>query len=496
MCLTEIGSSDFWFPIIISLDKMPHDHFLLQVADQSMGNAAPPQRFWIHNVVRQVVRSLAEKEYFGKLLDKSRDKVDSSNHHHVIVDERGVVENIADPLNLCSISFLGRRQMPEDLCSRFMLLRGLSLRNTNMKDVEDVKNLLLLRYLDLKYTNVRTCCWLKFLEELQTVDLRYTRVKAVPDECLQKLKKLRHLLLGYIPNRAMLLLEKSTNDIFSWTSSFVPDELKDPLESSINYLFSGSSNMLKGATVNIQKLQKQNIQTLRAVSAPQELNDLPEIVDLFITGIKKHNMKSFWNSVEQLEKLTGLGLASDSPIEAIGGAQLKHRLQKLCIQGSFSGTIFDELCKFENLNELTLSLSGFQENFPIKGISRLSHLLCLKLYKVTKEKSLTFGPDGFEKLVKLVIADMRELELVKIASKIMGRLATVKLCGLPKLAGLVILETDGASEHESDQYILRTRKPDSERQSHLEIPSLKSIFLRDTNDVYIISGPDVYKYNG
>ncbi|KAF3340886.1 Disease resistance protein RPM1 [Carex littledalei] len=476
--------------------KNLHDRFLLQVADQSAGNAAPPQRFWIHNVVRQVVRSLSEKEYFGKLLDRSRDMVVGSNHHHVIVDEKGVLENIEDSHNLCSVSFLGKRQIPKDLCSKnpgFMLLRVLSLRNAKIEDVEDVKNLLLLRYLDLKYTNVRKCHWLKFLEELQTLDLRYTRVKSVPDECLLKLKKLRHLLLGYVPKKAMRLLEKTTNDFFSATSSYVPEELRNPLKSGINFIFSDTSNMLEGAAVNIKKLQKQNMQTLRAISDPQDLKHLPEIVDLFITGIKKKKMNSFWNSVEQLENLTCLGLSSDSPIEVKGGTQLKGRLQKLHIQGSVSSPL-EELCKFENLNELILALSGFQESFPIENLSSLSHLLCLKLYNVTKQKTLTFGPDGFEKLIKLVIADMKELELVKIASEIMGRLTTVKLCDLPKLTGLVVLENDGASEQESCKYILRTKE--SQQLGCLEVQSLKSIFLRGINDVDIIYGPDVYKYNG
>lgn len=479
--------------IIKNLDN----RFFLQVADQSVGNAASPHRFRVHNVVRQVVLSLSEKEYFGKLLDRSRDTIISSNHHHVIVDEKGVVENIVDPHNLCSVSFLGRRKMPEDFCSKnpgFMLLRVLSLRNAKIEDVEDVKNLWLLQYLDLKYTNVRKCHWLKFLEELQTLDLRYTRVKSVPDECLLKLKKLRHLLLGYDPNRAIHLLEKTTNKIVSATSSYVPEELRNPLESGIKFIFSDTSHMLEGAAVNIKKLQKQNMQTVRAISAPRELNHLPEIVDLFITGIKKGHMKSFWNSVEQLENLTCLGLSSDSPIEVKGGTQLKRRLQKLHIQGSVSSPL-EELCKFENLNELTLALSGFQESFPIKDLSSLSHLFCLKLYNVTKQKTLSFGPDGFEKLIKLVIADMKELELIKIASEIMGRLATVKLCDLPNFTGLVVLEKDGSSEQESYKYILRTKESQN-LTSRMEVQSLKSIFLRGINDVDIIYGPDVYKYNG
>jgi NB-ARC domain len=495
---TESENSNWTLEQVVDkvIFKSLHDRFLLQVADQSMENAAPPHRFWIHNVVRQVLRRLSEKEYFAKSLEKSRDKIDSSNHHHVIVDEGGVVENIVDPQNLCSVSFLGQRQIPKDFCSKnpgFMLLRVLSLRNAKIEDVGDIKNLLLLHYLDLKYTNVSTCRWLKFLEELQTVDLRYTRVKGVPDACLQKLKKLRHLLLGYVPSRAMVLLEEATNDIYNWTSPFVPDELRDPLESGISYLFSSTSKKLEGAKVNVKKLQKQSMQTLWAISAPKEF-DLPEIVDLFITGIKKRKTKSFWNSIEKLKNLTSLGLASDSEIELEGGKQLKHRLQKLHIQGSFSCP-FKELSEFEKLSELTLALTGFKENFPIKSISTLSHLLCLKLYNVTKQKHLTFGPYGFKKLTKLVIADMKELELVKVASKIMGRLATVKLCGLPKLTGLVILETDCASDQKSDQYILKTERSDSENQSHLEFPSLKSIFLKDINHVYVISGPDVYMYN-
>lgn len=474
--------------------KNLHDRFLLQVAD-STGNAAP-QRFWIHNVIRQVVLSLSEKEYFGKLLERSRDRVHGSNHHHVIIDG-GVVENILDAHNLCSVSFLGPKQVPKDLCSTnpgFMLLRVLSLRNSKIENVEDVQNLLLLQYLDLKYTNVKTCSWLKFLEELQTLDLRCTGIESVPDECLQKLKKLRHLLLGYVRNRTMLLLGKATQSIYSAASSYVPEELKNPLESGMDYLFGGTTNILEGAAVNIKKLHKQNMQTIRAIRATQELNHLPEVVDLFVTGIKKKGMESFWNSVEQLGNLSTLGLASDSAIEVkLGGPQLKARLQKLHIQGSISGP-FEEFWKFENLHELTLTASGFNESFPIKSLSGLSHLLCLKIYNVTKEETLTFGPDGFPKLIKLVIADMKKLELIKIGSNIMGRLATVKLCGLLKLTGIAVLDRGAGSEKESYRYILRTNE--SQKLSRMDqIQSLKSIFLRDMNYVDIIYGPDVYKYN-
>ena len=192
-----------------------------------------------------------------------------------------VVPNITDPPNFEQWEF--------------MLLRYLSLRDVNLRNRENLNlnRLSSLKYLDLKHTKVKDCRWFECLEKLQMLDLRYTYVKEIPDNILEKLGKLQHLLLGYIKEEG--------------------------------------KNQLAGTKLNVKKLNTINLKTLRAIKKPEdiiEISNVRNVVDLSVTGLTTASLPTFWGTLENFENLTSLGVAMTRQ-SVITLPDCKDKLKKL-----------------------------------------------------------------------------------------------------------------------------------------------------------------------
>ncbi|XP_078166103.1 uncharacterized protein LOC144560730 [Carex rostrata] len=344
----------------------------------------------------------------------------------------------------------------------FMLLRYLSLRVNLTKEKNlNLKKLSSLKYLDLKHTKVKDCSWLIHLEKLQMLDLRYTYVEKIPDNILEKLGKLQHLLLGYIKGGEKV----------------EPDKLNVKIQ-------------LAGTKLNVKKLNLENLKTLRAIEMPNSIKDISDVrnvVDLSVTGLTTDSLKTFWDTLEEFHKLTSLGVAvTHLSIITLPDCKdkLKENLKRLRMEGSHSG--LEKLGQFGKLNDLTLA------NMGIEIIPDLPELLCLRLYGVCQNATYKIEWKSFRKLEKLVIGDMGMVEIVQISSAVLETVVTLKFSNLPKLKQVAYTDEHPDKHHS----LLRWANSEAQECSG-DVKPNKTIFLRHFEVFPVNKSPglEIYRYN-
>jgi hypothetical protein len=371
-----------------------------------------------------------------------------------------------------SLVFLGCSQSLR-LENGFSSLTILSLRNVSLRNEKHLSELSSLRYLDLKHnTSVERCDWLKGLDQLEVLDLRHTRVEQIPVDCLQKLGKLHHLLLGYIPSREC-------------------------------------PNTLAGVQLNdIAKLQTNNLKTLRTIRQPTVTQfDIKHIantvIDLSISGLTVNDeLKNFWNAVNKFKNLTSLGMAVTEGTAITlrhCPADIKSRLKRLRMEGKFSGCSsssqshsvgLDELKNFQHLIDLTLiSPEASPEQFGSINLPTFKKLVCLRLYGF-RDQNLQFRGQEFNSLKKVVICNMKNVAKVQIDRALIKTVDTVKLCNLPLFIELGRLD--------DSKILLIKREEGRTVQPSQIISSQQNIFLRDVEGWFTVHENGtlkIYKYD-
>ncbi|KAE8803279.1 hypothetical protein D1007_20862 [Hordeum vulgare] len=153
----------------------------------------------VHDMVLDLICSLASEENFVTILDGTRRKMPNSEIkvRRLSIQNSKIDVNTPRMEHMRSVTVFSDNVVGEALdISRFEVLRVLDLEGSHVSDVGYVGNLLHLRYLGLQDTHVEDLPMeIGKLQFLLTLDLRGTKIKVLPSSVVQ----LRRLMCLYVP---------------------------------------------------------------------------------------------------------------------------------------------------------------------------------------------------------------------------------------------------------------------------------------------------------
>ncbi|XP_010905786.1 disease resistance RPP8-like protein 3 [Elaeis guineensis] len=283
----------------------------------------------------------------------------------------------------------------------YKLLRVLELQGVQIEFLpEQLGYLALLRYLGLRRTGVnRLPKSLGSLQYLKTLDIRETNVVEVSD--VHRLQRMRHLHLA---------------------SSFR----------------GRSVNVRSGVSCLI------DLQTLAGVTCtpilPQELRRLIQLRKLSVSDVNGNSSEQLCASISKMMLLDSLTIKCErgetfdlsflsSPSNE-PSAPLQH-LRTLKLGGPMD-KLLDLVSSLKSITYLYLWDSKLKED-PLQALQSLSNLVLLSLYNAYDGKHLRCNATGFQKLQKLSVLSLTELEKWEIEIGAMPYLGELFVGYCPKL---------------------------------------------------------------
>ncbi|KAI3459735.1 hypothetical protein Pfo_016398 [Paulownia fortunei] len=440
----------FWLAEgIISQDERAEEETMMDVAERYLAELA--QRCMVqvnvketaggfkncrlHDLMRDLCITKANKENFTKVIDFRRESNASSNttrrisvyldpnvtNNPVACNEHQHIRSAFFYANDCRGDFL---QHMKSHLSSFKLLRVLNLQGFHYPDElpKAIGDLIHLRYLSLSYSQFKKLpSSLGKLIYLQTLDLEVDTELEIPN-VIWKMERLRHL---YLPGRFL------TED-----GKLRLDGLSD-LETLVNFTTS---------LCDVKDLDRlTNLRKLRA-AINDKLDDLPNIIK-YISFTQNHLRRSSLS-------ISCPEFCSDAELSLLRTLLGCHRLYKLSIRGhiaklpehyhfsssiakiAFKASALDEdpmatLEKLPKLSSLTLYESTYVGEDMVCLTKGFPRLLYLKLWGLSNLKTWRIDEGAMPKLTRLVIAHCEKLEMLPDGLKFMTTLQKLNVRWMP-----------------------------------------------------------------
>ncbi|PRQ33010.1 putative P-loop containing nucleoside triphosphate hydrolase, leucine-rich repeat domain, L [Rosa chinensis] len=387
---------------------------MLQVANGFVSGAplGRPKKFKMHDLMRELALSTAEKEKFGYVYDGREVTEEISTRRLSIHRMKGEIKSWRDmskirsllvfDTDMFSLSFLNT------LVSRFKLLRTLDLEDVQIDKLPGaVFYSFNLRYLNLRGTLIEELPEsIRHLRNLQFLNIRNTKIESLP-QGITRLMNLRNLIMfRYIGNL---------------------------------YFKVGSFKVGSGTKVpsNICKLQKlQSISMIESEGDTSRLlaiGNMTQLRSISISNLKERDEIDLWVSVQKLTLLQSMGLMASNEEEILPVKAecppLPH-LRKLALAGRLQNVIpwFSSL---HSLTTLILHWSRLEEDL-LPQIEALLNLTRLNLCNAYVGEELCFRR-GFAKLMSLELLNFASVKKITIEKGVMPNLRYLWVNGFMEL---------------------------------------------------------------
>jgi disease resistance protein RPM1 len=362
--------------------------------------------FQMHDLVRDIVVSKCTIEKFSLLLDNSRVTMHSREARRLsVLKSDSIIDALEGGEKIRSFilfEYGASSSWVQTVTGNFKLLRVLSLRFAEITKLPDVVTTLFnLHYLDLCCTNIKVVPKaLCKLTKLQILDLYGTGVVELPLE-IKKLSKLRYL------------------------------------QTCVNHDYDARIfDCFQGAKVHSGICLLKDMQELGHVEANKDLIanicNLTLLRKLYIMKVKREHIKELWTSITRMAHLSNLLIISYSEAEVLNLENLDHlpNMEWFYLKGKLQGGVVPSVFSgFRKLTDLRMGWSRLQVD-PIPSFAHMVHLVELHLYRVYEGQIMNFSAGWFPKLEKLYLADMEQLNCIKVEAGTMPILNYVMLIGL------------------------------------------------------------------
>ncbi|XP_010274895.1 PREDICTED: disease resistance protein RPM1-like [Nelumbo nucifera] len=383
---------------------------LLQVASRNSFGMVKECR--LHNILRDVLLSIAERENFCVIYDgiEARE-VGSARRLSLHKIDRQIESCTTTAMSNLRSFFLfpAKRSSASRLSGLqfgFRLLRVLDLQGIPIERIPDaVVDLFNLRYLSLRETMVAEIPRsLGRLQNLQTLDIRDTKVTELPNELVQS-QSLRHLI--------------TYRRTLSWAAFRYVDGMRVPSD--------------------IWKMKE--LRVLECVEAEgdmiKQLGNMTQLTRIGLTKLAEDDGRDLCSSLQSLQLLYYLFLMAENEDESLELDSLwtpPPLLRVLILVGKLNN-MPHWFRSLDNLTSLYLHWSQLREdNLPY--IHTLPNLGCLTLANAFNGHRLFFHAGGFLKLKTLRLWNLSQLRLIKIEKGAMPSIQELDLRILKKLERL------------------------------------------------------------
>ncbi|CAA3031382.1 disease resistance RPM1-like [Olea europaea subsp. europaea] len=282
----------------------------------------------------------------------------------------------------------------------FRLLRISDLQGSTLKEFpKKIVHLGLLKYLSFRDTEIEVIPKsIKKLYYLETLDLKRTNVIQLPKK-IRVLKNLRHLFAS-----------KKTVKNFTDFDSIRGVKV-----------FEGIKNL-----TNLQALSL--VKVCKSGRIIRELQNLSQLRKLGLTGIPEEFSRDLCESIEKMKNLNSLDLSTTTKKEYLQLGELVNPpkfLQRLYLKGRLEE--FPRwISSLDNLFKIVLKWSKLYYS-PLNSLLDLRNLMELQLVDCYVGKELVFEDSSFQKLKKLVIEELPELDKIVFETNALPELQQISL---------------------------------------------------------------------
>ncbi|WOK93162.1 disease resistance protein RPM1-like [Canna indica] len=371
---------------------------MLQIDDWSITGKVETCR--MHDLVRELTVTVATSEKFSMVVTEPQ-STNSFNDARRMSIQNFPVEIRVDLSRIHSLLVFGSVGSPSSLLSsKARHLRVLDLERANISSVpNEVGYLFNLHYLSLRWTKInRLPNSVRRLRNLQSLDIRRTELSSLP-KGISKLKNLRHLC---------------TSNSYNWFSNLnAPRGLWNL--TCLQTLQISANKELVERLGKLSQLRKLEIK-VGAAYCPQLFASLLQMPFLSRLSIRSNDMN---------EELM---------IQFKEFSCVFKNLEKLRLHFSINAKMSDLVGLLgDKLRKLSLGRCQLKDD-PLPVLSRLSNLIMLKLVDdAYSGKQLCFGVGWFPNLKVLRLADLPNLNEIKMEQGSMGNLQILVLTQLPNL---------------------------------------------------------------
>ncbi|KAL6198556.1 hypothetical protein ACLB2K_028345 [Fragaria x ananassa] len=378
------------------------DEYLMELCFRSMlqvvarNETGRPKQIKMHDLMRELALSTAEKEKFGLVYHGKEVMEEMSSRRLSIHKLQGEIKSWPGMSNIRSLlvfaTNMSSLSFSNALLCRFKLLRSLDLEDVQIDKLPDaVAYLFNLRYLNLKGTlieqlpeSIGRLCNLQFLNIMDT------KIESLP-KGIAKLLNLRHPIM------------------YRYSVSHV--------------CFKRSSGTR--APSDIWKLQK--LQSLFCIESEgdiiRHIGNMSQLTGIGITNVKEVDEIDLWNSVKKLTVLHTLVLMTSSEEEILPVKAecppLPH-LRTLTFVGRLMQSAIPWFFSLHSLTSLFLHWSRLEDDL-LPHIEALPNLTTLYLCNAYVGEELCFRR-GFVKLVRLELLNFASLKKITIEKEVMPNL--------------------------------------------------------------------------
>ncbi|KAL4185087.1 hypothetical protein AMTRI_Chr10g4190 [Amborella trichopoda] len=374
------------------------DRNLIQVAYLSGSQKIRACR--VHDVMRNLALSIAEKENFGAILTGESKELNDRTRRLSMHKCHAHIQVLTRKLYVRSLLTVSMEQFPHSTSSilsnlsNARLLRVLDLGGVSCQKLpSEIGSLIHLRYLGLRNTMIRELPKsLQNLRRLETLDARGGGLESVSNE-ISSLKHLTHLIVS----------RRKVSQVEFWVQLLAEGK------------FFFYDNCVP-CNVNLGGLAR--LQTLKHIRVEgtfiKKLGVLNQLVKLKVQVGSMEDGKELWSTLQLMERLKCLYISSVDPenpisIDSESTSLPLPPLNKLCINVVL-GRLPKALCYLQSLTELVLSASALTED-PLAALQGLYNLEFLVLHKAYKGARMgRDGIVGFPKLKTLCLLYLENLE--------------------------------------------------------------------------------------
>ncbi|XP_062014609.1 disease resistance protein RPM1-like [Rosa rugosa] len=377
------------------------DDYLWELCFRSMlqvvrrNNTGRPKQVKMHDLMRELALSTAEKEKFGHVYDGKEVMEGISIRRLSIHRMEGEIKSCPGMSNIRSLLVFAPDMsslcFSNTLVSRFKLLRTLELQEVQIDKLPgEVVYLFNLRYLNLKGTLIKQLPEsIGRLRNLQLLNIKNTKIESLPKE-IAKLLNLRHLVM------------------YRFTGNYLDFKYVSGMKVSSN----------------ISQLQK--LQTLSMIESEgdtiRHIGNLTQLKSIGISNVKERDEIDLWVSIEKLNLLQSVVLMASNEEEILPvKAQCPRlpRLRILYLIGRLQNAIpwFSSL---QSLGRLCLRWSRLEDDL-LPQIEALPSLTWLDLWNSYVGEELCFRR-GFVKLERLELFNFASVKKISIEKGVMPNL--------------------------------------------------------------------------
>ncbi|KAJ1290125.1 hypothetical protein BS78_02G218700 [Paspalum vaginatum] len=393
--------------------------YLIELVQRSMLQVVARNSFdriqclCMHDIVRELAIFQSQKENFYATYDEThgvvhaglgprrlsvlqcnngvQSKIDSSRLRTFIAFDTGIascswypfIPSESKYLSVLDLSGLPIETIPKSVGELFNL-RFLSLNDTNVKELPKS---------------------ITKLHNLQTLSLERTQLLKFP-KGFSKLKKLRHLL-------AWKLLDATYRSLNNWGSM-------EPFEGLWDFKELQSLNEIRATKVFVARL-----------------GHLSQLRSLSITNVRSILCSQLCHALSKMHQLLRLHIRSSNKDEVLSleDLALQNPLEKLDLVGQLSeGTLKSPFFSAHGSQLLQMELAWCQfVDSHVAHLSKLSNLTELRLTNVYTGQRLTFHGKLFQKLKKVVLRDLPQVNQIIVQEGALVSLEYLHIDGLKEL---------------------------------------------------------------